>query len=475
MEGTRFGRYQLEKQLGAGGMGQVYRAYDTGTERTVAVKVLHAQFAADPIYRERFRREAKSAAGLGNPHVVPIYDYGAIDGHLFICMQLLDGEGVDTLLARTGAMPPEQAVSVVAQAAEALDTAHAAGLVHRDVKPSNLFITPRGFVYLIDFGIAHAAGETKLTSVGATIGTFAYMAPERFATGIVDAGADEYALACVLFELLTGDSPYPAASLEQQLAAHMMMPPPQPSLVRPELGTDIDVVVARGMAKNPAERYGSCDHLAAAARQALAGTHPAATVFATRTDEEQYRKAAAAGNANAMGNLGYLLEQRGDLSGAEDWYRRGAAAGDEYAMGNLGYLLEQHGDLSAAEDWYRRAAAVGNSDAMTNLGYLLEQRGDSTEAESWYRKAAAEGDGSAMGNLGFLLEQRGDTRAAESWYRESAAAGNSDAMNNLGVLLEQRSDLRGSEEWYRKAIGAGSEDAMHNLQALLEHRGGLRG
>ncbi|MFE3190425.1 serine/threonine protein kinase [Nocardia sp. NPDC059240] len=284
MEGTRFGRYLLEQLVGEGGMGQVYRAHDTGTDRVVAVKVLHAHAAQDPVFRERFRREAKSAAGLGNPHVVPIYDYGEIEGRLFICMQYLDGVGVDALLARTGPMPAQQAVSIVAQAAEALDAAHAANLVHRDVKPSNLLVTANGFVYLIDFGIARMSGDKGLTTAGATIGTFAYMAPERFTSGTADARTDVYALTCVLFECLTGHIPYPATGMEQQIAGHLTLPPPQPSRQRAGLGTVFDDIIARGLAKDPTQRYQRATDLAAACTAALTASavtvSPAPTLVA---------------------------------------------------------------------------------------------------------------------------------------------------------------------------------------------------
>ncbi|RMI35159.1 serine/threonine-protein kinase [Nocardia stercoris] len=272
MAGGRFGRYELLDLIGQGGMGQVYRARDTLTERTVAVKVLH-QGSADQVTQERFRREAKAAAALGSPHVVPIFDYGDIDGRLFIAMQLLEGEGLDALLARTGPLPAEHAVRVIAQAAEALHAAHAAGLVHRDVKPSNLFVTPRGFVYLIDFGIARAAGESGLTSVGGAIGTLAYMAPERFSSGAADARSDVYALACVLFELLTGRTPF-QGPMEQQIAGHLSLNPPYPSTIRPELGTRFDAVIAYGMAKDPQARFRTARDLAAACHGMPAGLPP---------------------------------------------------------------------------------------------------------------------------------------------------------------------------------------------------------
>ncbi|MEU1208522.1 serine/threonine-protein kinase [Nocardia sp. NPDC005825] len=278
VEGTRFGRYHLQQLLGEGGMGQVYRAHDSQTGRIVAVKLLHPHMAADPVYRERFQREARAAAGLVHPNVVPIFDFGEVEDRLFICMQFVTGVGVDAVLAESGPMPVARAVSVVAQAAAALDDAHAEGLMHRDVKPSNLLVTARDFVYLIDFGIARAVGETALTTTGATIGTFAYMAPERFSTGVADARSDVYALACVLYQCLTGQTPYPATALEQQIAAHLTQPPPKPSQARPQIGTVLDHVVATGMAKNPEERYRTAGELAAACLSALEGAPaPAAT------------------------------------------------------------------------------------------------------------------------------------------------------------------------------------------------------
>src|SRR6476660_2418986 len=192
-------------------MGDVWRAYDTVTDRVVAVKVLPAHLANDQTFQERFRREARAAAGLNNPHVVPIHDFGEIDGRLFVDMRLIEGEDLGTLLGR-GPLQPARAIRVVEQIASALFAAHRIGLVHRDVKPSNILVTEDDFAYLIDFGIARAAGEAALTNKASVIGTWAYLAPERITTAESDSRADIYALACVLYECLTGSQPFPGDS-----------------------------------------------------------------------------------------------------------------------------------------------------------------------------------------------------------------------------------------------------------------------
>ncbi|BBZ20376.1 serine/threonine-protein kinase [Mycolicibacterium gadium] len=268
MEGTPFGRYTLVELLGRGGMGDVWRAYDTVTDRVVAVKVLPAHLASDQTFQERFRREARAAAGLNNPHVVPIHDFGEIDGRLFVDMRLIEGEDLGTLLA-AGPLAPQRAIRIVGQIALALFAAHRIGLVHRDVKPSNILVTEDDFAYLIDFGIARAEGEAGLTDTNAAVGTWAYMAPERFSSGSADARADVYALTCVLYEALTGQSPFPGRTLEQIATAHMLQPPPKPSALLPQIPPAMDRVISTGMAKEPEQRYASTKDLASAARAAI--------------------------------------------------------------------------------------------------------------------------------------------------------------------------------------------------------------
>ena len=284
MELQQFGPYRIEALLGRGGMGEVYRAFDTEHDRTVALKVLSEHLAADSGYRERFRREAHLAARLNEPHIVPIHRYGEIDGRLFLDMRLVPGRDVAAALAEEGPMSPERAVSIVSQTARALDAAHADGLVHRDVKPSNVLLTGSGddeFVYLVDFGIARSTSDRQgpaLTQTGAALGSFDYMSPERFLEKPIDKRVDVYALACVLFECLTGRRPFTGDGLATLMYAHLNTMPTPPSQLRPGLPRALDDVVLKGLAKEPDERWSTCGELAAAARAALtsAGVTPRA-------------------------------------------------------------------------------------------------------------------------------------------------------------------------------------------------------
>ncbi|MFF0358162.1 protein kinase [Nocardia sp. NPDC003269] len=268
--GSRFGPYELRSMLGKGGMGEVYEAYDTGKDRVVALKLLAPELAQDPAYQVRFRRESQAAAKLAEPHVIPIHDWGVIDGVLFIDMRLVPGTDLRSVLHTGGPLSPERAVAVVEQIAAALDAAHAGGLVHRDVKPANILVTPADFAYLADFGIAHTEGDSAVTQAGMAMGSYIYMAPERFDVGPISHRADVYSLACVLHECLTGASPFPAASMSVLIRAHLSEAPPRPSEILPGLPTTLDEVIARGMAKDPADRYPSAGALAVAARDGLA-------------------------------------------------------------------------------------------------------------------------------------------------------------------------------------------------------------
>ncbi len=300
-----FGPYELQSLLGVGGMGEVYRAYDTAKDRTVAIKLLRAEMSADASFQERFRRESRIAARLQEPHVIPVHDFGEINGVLYIDMRLVEGDNVHKVLQQWGALDPARAVSIVGQVAAALDAAHASGLVHRDVKPENVLLTGNDFAYLVDFGIAHLGGDSGLTSAGAAIGSCAYMAPERFTGGPVGPAADIYSLACLLYECLTGTTPFPTGEISQLMGAHIMSPPPRPSVTRPGLGA-FDAVVARGMAKHPAERFSSAGELARAATAAATAAQVPTVVTPVRAPRRP-RWVFAAAAVVALGLLGVVL------------------------------------------------------------------------------------------------------------------------------------------------------------------------
>ncbi|CAM2948481.1 hypothetical protein BST27_12920 [Mycobacterium intermedium] len=275
--GTTFGKYKITGVLGKGGMGEVYEAYDNQIGRTVALKIIQSQYANDRKFRTRFERESHAAATLQEPHVIPIHGFGEIDGFLFIDMRLVRGQDLESLIKKRP-LDPERAVDIIGQIAAALDAAHADGLIHRDVKPQNILVTPADFAYLVDFGLAETLGEsTRLTATDTRIGSWAYMAPERFADNRITPSVDIYALACVLYESLTGSLPFPNGSQEALIRAHLQLPPPRPSLVDPRIPPAFDDVIARGMAKEPDDRYGSAGALARAAGRALRGTGRAPT------------------------------------------------------------------------------------------------------------------------------------------------------------------------------------------------------
>jgi serine/threonine protein kinase len=278
----KFGDYVLYEMLGRGGMGEVHRAFDTTRKRIVAIKRLPSWLARDEGFRTRFRTESEVAARLSEPHVLPVHDYGEIDGRLYIDMRYVDGADLGNLLARYGPLRPADAVDVLEQVAAALDAAHSDGLVHRDVKPSNVLVTLTdddrpAFAYLTDFGVAQIGGaDTALSTTNATAGTVDYMAPERYTSRRTDLRVDVYSLGCVLFEMLSGDKPFPASSMPEAMHAHLHHEPPKASADRAGVPGDLDAVIARAMAKSPADRYPTCGALARAAHEALGRAAPPA-------------------------------------------------------------------------------------------------------------------------------------------------------------------------------------------------------
>jgi hypothetical protein len=278
--GARFADFTIDGVLGRGGMGVVYRAHQERLSRYVALKVIAPHLTHDAGFRERFRREAAMAAAIDHPSILPIYEAGEFEGQPFLVMRHVAGTDLKTLIERMGRMEPERAVQVCADIAGALDAAHRRGLVHRDVKPANILIGQEDddeVVYLTDFGLTKGRSDERLTQTGKWVGTVDYMAPEQIEGKEVDGRSDEYALACVLYEALTGAVPYLRDSDVQIMWAHIKDDPPRPSVVRPELGTGLDDVIARAMAKDIDARYPTCREFARAAAEAIgAGARAAA-------------------------------------------------------------------------------------------------------------------------------------------------------------------------------------------------------
>ena len=263
--------YVVETLVGRGGMGEVYRARDERLERPVALKLLLRSLADDERFRERMLRESRLAASLDHPNVIPIYEAGEADERLFIAMRYVDGCDLKAWLRREGSLDPRAALAVAGQVAAALDAAHANGLVHRDVKPSNVLIDDpdgRAHCYLADFGLTQTANRDDRAD-GQDLGTIDYVSPEQIRGDPLDGRADQYALGCLLFESLTGAVPYRRASDVAALFAHLDEEVPRATERRPELPPTIDGVLARALAKEPADRYESCEALVLEARAAL--------------------------------------------------------------------------------------------------------------------------------------------------------------------------------------------------------------
>ena len=266
------GRYRLEGLLGRGGMGEVYRAVDTTDGQAVAVKVLPA--TADQHHADRLRREALVVARLADPHIVGVLDAGDDDGRRYLAMRLVDGVDLKRVLAG-GRMEPQRVIHLLTQVAGALDTAHANGVVHRDVKPANILVGEDGDAHLTDFGIARPLDPeaTRMTVTGGYVGSLDYIAPEQLRGLDVTGTADVYSLACVLYESMTGTVPFPGADPAAKLAAQLHSTPPGPSVFDPRLPPALDLVVATGMDKDPRRRFATASQLMAAAAATLA--HPA--------------------------------------------------------------------------------------------------------------------------------------------------------------------------------------------------------
>ena len=259
--GTVFdGRYRIVRKLGAGGMADVYLAEDQELGRQVAIKILNDRHAADDSFIERFRREAKNAAGLSHPNIVSIYDRGEAEGTYYIAMEFLDGRSLKELIVGRGPAPIKVAIEYARNILAALAAAHRQGIVHRDIKPHNVLIGAEGRVKVTDFGIARS-GASQMTEVGSIIGTAQYLSPEQARGAPVDQTSDLYSAGVVLYEMLTGQVPFTGDTPLEIAMKHLSEVPRPPSEHRPEIPHDLDSIVLRALAKDPSERYQSAEEM----------------------------------------------------------------------------------------------------------------------------------------------------------------------------------------------------------------------
>jgi eukaryotic-like serine/threonine-protein kinase len=247
--------YQVTDLLGRGGMSLVYLAQEVDLNRQVAIKILPLQFLQGPASAERFEREAKIAASLDHPHIVPIFRVGATSTFLWYTMKRIRGRSFEQIIVERGALPLPEVLGVVEQVGSALQYAHRHGVVHRDVKPANVMIEDSGWALVCDFGVARAFGSVSLTQTGASLGTPRYMSPEQFEGQPVDGRCDQYSLAILMWEALTGAVPFTGDSLGELIRKHLLEPPPRLSQVKPEIPEPVSAAVYRAMSKKPAERF----------------------------------------------------------------------------------------------------------------------------------------------------------------------------------------------------------------------------
>src|SRR5919204_5374923 len=316
--GALLAGFRVESLLAEGAMGTVYLAEETSTGRRVALKVLAPELAHDERFRRRFLRETELVASLEHPHVVPTLASGEEDGTLYLAMAYVEGPDLRRLLRHEGRLEPERALDLIEQAADALDAAHAAGVVHRDVKPGNILVEQGSEgedAYVCDFGLArHVSSVSSLTSERGFVGTIDYVPPEQIEGGTIDGRADVYSLGCVLYECLAGAQPFDRESELSVVFAHLNEPPPRLTDLRPELPEAFDGVFASALAKSPDERYSSCGELAAAAKPALRGN----TFIRRRVRRRRLLVAGVAVLAATGAAVGGLLLSRGSHGRIEE-------------------------------------------------------------------------------------------------------------------------------------------------------------
>lgn len=455
--GSRIAGYRLGEQIGRGGMAVVFRAQDERLERQVALKILSPALAADETFRHRFILESRSAAAVDDPYIIPVFEAGEADGVLFIAMRYVPGGDVDALLKQTGPLPAERVAAIISGVASALDTAHAAGLVHRDVKPTNMLLDTRvgrpDHVYLSDFGLSKGAlSSADLTGVDRFMGTLHYCAPEQIQGRRVDARTDEYALACTAFELLSGRPPFSQEEASAVLYAQLKEPPPRLAPRRADLPAAVDDVLLRALAKAPEERYASCGEFADALRMALGLQRYApdvATVLHQRTLADQHHGLRTDAPA-APSTLSGTGEEAGSPDGTPVLPEQIVADQPDAlepdhpdalaARFSLAQEMAAQGDHAEAEEEFRyvyraRQRALGPNHPETLIARFgaaqeIAARGDHARAEEEFR--------------GMLPHQR---RSLGRYHPDTLATGCSIARE-----MAARGDHAGAEQEFRDVL-----------------------
>ena len=412
-------RYRGPELIATGGMADVYAATDETLDRRVAIKILNERFAGDPEIRTRFAREARIAARLSvEPNVITIFDVAEVAGQPAIVMEFLPG-GTLADRMRAGRIPPALGLAWLAQAGRALDAAHAANVVHRDVKPANLMLGADGEVRVTDFGIARIAGDVALTSVGTILGTSGYMSPEQAVGGTATAASDRYGLAVVAFELLCGRRPYLAETFAAEAAAHASAPIPEATGFDRSLPRAIDAVLERALAKDPAERFRSCGELVASLKAAFAdsagttvriigaGARTAATeAAAPRSRHVSRRSGRTIGIAAALGALALV----------------GVV---------LAATVGGGGDTTLPPTTVVRTATVAGETQVRTVTVEAQPANPATTQGALPVTAASTAGGSALNDQGFRLLQAGDAGAALPILERAVAA-----LRGSGSLTE---------------------------------------
>jgi serine/threonine protein kinase len=407
--GSLMAGYRLEAQVGAGGMAVVFRARDERLGRLVALKVLAPALAADPTFRRRFIAESRAAAAVDDPHIIPIYEAGEADGALFIAMRFVRGGDLRLVLDREGALPPGRAAGFISPVASALDAAHGAGLVHRDVKPANILVDARqdrpDHVYLSDFGVSKGAiSSVSLTGAGQFLGTPDYSAPEQIQGRPVDGRTDQYALACVAYQLLTGARPFERDQGMAVLLAHLSQPPPSLGSRRPGLPGAADQVLAKGLAKAPEKRYGSCGEFADALREALGLAPYSSRGFASASDhpkteatsQSEFPLSAGTGKAAVPTDLAApaTIDSEPDEAVSAAAAPARAASWSAGRRGMVGVSGSLTGELAKpTADWRASAANVGDAQLSTDevdlTGAVARSAGVITSAADGRRRSVS--------------------------------------------------------------------------------------